>query len=112
MSLIASASEDMTVRIWDSGGQQISVLRGHTDIVTSVQMTVDGKMLVSGSWDFTVRVWDVDLAEELVVLTGHTNRVNSVTISQDGKQIASCSDDKSILVWDTSTGCLLPSSRP
>ena len=42
--------------MWDlSTGECKSTLKGHTDRVTSVAISPDGKSIVSGSWDNTVR---------------------------------------------------------
>jgi WD40 repeat protein len=35
-------------------------LEGHTDMVTSVTFSPDGKYIVSGSNDKTIRVWDME----------------------------------------------------
>ena len=35
-------------------------VEGHTDIVTCVNFTADGRFIVSGSTDRTVRVWEMD----------------------------------------------------
>jgi WD40 repeat protein len=61
--VLASASADQTVRLWDVATRQAlgEPLRGHSDHVVSVTFSPDGKMLASASWDQTVWLWDVSL---------------------------------------------------
>ena len=66
-----------------------SSLKGHTDAVTSVAFSPDGKRIVSGSQDQTVKVWDADKGTETLTLKGHTQLVTSVAFSPDGKRIVS-----------------------
>src|SRR5262249_50038876 len=59
--LLASASADGTVRIWDPAtGEQRIVLEGHRAEVNDVcQVTVTGReLLASAGDDGTVRIWD------------------------------------------------------
>src|SRR5262249_38691476 len=73
---LASASADMTVRVWDAAtGQEALTLKGHTDAVTSVAFSPDGKRLASASRDRTVRVWDAASGQEALTLKGHTDAV-------------------------------------
>ena len=53
-----SGSRDKTVRVWDMGGKELAICRGHGDEVFSVCVTKDGN-IVSGSCDKTLRVWDL-----------------------------------------------------
>jgi small GTP-binding protein len=64
--LIASASRDLLVRIWDpQTGTQIQVLEGHTNSVEYVSFFDDGRLLVSLSEFGTVMIWRTDSWEEI-----------------------------------------------
>ena len=104
--LLASASRDKTVRIWDVGDinnlRHVRTLR-HADHVYSVAWSPDGRTLASASGDGTVRLWNPNNGINFAVLRGHTQAVRSVAWSPDGRILASGSNDDTIRIWDPDT---------
>ncbi|KAI1527247.1 WD40 repeat [Pyrenophora tritici-repentis] len=72
--LVASASEDSTVRLWEAGtGTCRSTLEGHCNVVTAVAFSPDGQLVASTSWDETVRLWEAGSAACRSTLDGHSS---------------------------------------
>ena len=121
--LLASGSDDQTIRLWDSkSGNCLHILRGHSSRVWSVAFNANGAMLASGSEDQTIRLWDVKTGTCLTTLHGHSNGVRSVVFNPSGTGedkpdgtgedkpsplLASGGDDQAVRLWDTGAGnCL------
>jgi WD40 repeat protein len=63
---VATAGADGTARVWNvASGTLERVMRGHTQIVSSVQFSPDGSLLLTGSPDGTARVWRVDSGAQI-----------------------------------------------
>jgi WD40 repeat protein len=111
--LLATASFDRTVRLWDVATGQPSgpPLTGHTDSVTGVAFSPDGGLLATASFDRTVRLWDVATGQPSgPPLIGHTAAVLAVAFSPDGALLATASTDATVRLWDVATG--QPSGPP
>ena len=79
-------------------------LEGHTDTVTCVAYSPDGKVIASGSKDKTIHLWDVVAGKVKFTLQGHSKMVTSVAFSADGKLLASAADDWLVKLWHVATG--------
>ncbi|CAN8211218.1 unnamed protein product [Coccothraustes coccothraustes] len=100
--VLASASQDHTVRLWiPCIHGESSVLKGHTAPVRSVSFSHDGYSVVSASNDKLIKVWSVCYQRLLFTLFHHTGWVCCAKFSPDGRIIVSCAEDKSINIWDT-----------
>ncbi|MBD2605643.1 caspase family protein [Scytonema hofmannii FACHB-248] len=96
--IIASASTDTTIKLWQRDGKLLHTLRGHSDGVNSVSFSSDSKMLASGGTDATIKLWSRD-GKLLKTLSGHNDGVNSAAFSPDGQMIVSASNDDTIKLW-------------
>ena len=105
-TLIASCSEDATIKIWDyETGDYERTLKGHTDTVQDVAFDPTGKLLASCSADMQVRVWDFTGGYECVrTLKGHEHNITSVQWTPSGDHLLSAGRDKTIKIWDMQTG--------
>jgi WD40 repeat protein len=105
--LLASASQDRTVRLWDTKSwKSLFTLQGHQDSVYSVMFSPDGKKVATASADGTVKLWDPRSGHELKTLKGpDKSSISCVQFSpKDGKWLATANGDGTVYVWETDSG--------
>ena len=98
--LIASSSDDLTIRLWDLEGNQIAKFVGHKDFVRHLAFSPDGQLIASASSDKTICLWDLQGNLLGQPFQGHSKAITSVAFSPDGRLIVSGSDDKTLRLWN------------
>ena len=65
----------------------LKILRGHSEYVSAVAFSPDGKTVLTGSVDKTAKLWDMNTQKCLKTFVGHLAYVTAVAYSPDGKMI-------------------------
>lgn len=76
-NILASASGDYTIKIWDVTTGQSPLALPHGDIVQSLTWNAAGSMLATTSRDKKIRVWDVRQEKPVHEAPGHAGAKNS-----------------------------------
>jgi WD40 repeat protein len=103
-SIIASASEDGTVRLWDAmTGAETCVLEGDKQMMAAVAFSPDASIVASASVEGVIRLWDVASRQEVLSFDGLGDRLQEISFSPQGDLLVSVSDC-AIRLWNTATG--------
>ncbi|KAJ5618692.1 hypothetical protein N7528_006803 [Penicillium herquei] len=103
--LLASASSDYTVKLWDPETGALQQTLSHSDKVRCLSFSALGHLLASGCSDGSIKLWEVATGT-LQQTFDHWHQVRSVSFSPDGYTLASGCDDQSIYLWEIDTGAL------
>lgn len=107
---------DNDVKVWDLRKKAVMyAMIGHTDTVTSLQLSPDNTTLLSNAHDSTVRTWDVRPfapADRRIMTydgapTGQERNLLKASWDPKGERIAAGSGDQSVAIWEARTGKLL-----
>jgi WD40 repeat protein/beta-lactamase regulating signal transducer with metallopeptidase domain len=110
---LVTAGDDYTIGVWNiSDSRQERFMRHvrwpgtYDSAIRGMDVSPDGKYIISSSFDDTVRMWDTDSGREVYRLPshGHYGGHREVRFTPDSKRFASWGDDMRVYEWDVATG--------
>lgn len=110
-TLIYSAASAIIIENVNDPHKQ-EFLRGHDNDVSSIDLSLNGKLLASGQLGSPFRkgavapvvVWDFDNRSRYIDFNGLAHSVLCVRFSPDGRFLVATGANQMIFVWDVSTG--------
>ncbi|KAE9363034.1 hypothetical protein N431DRAFT_423438 [Stipitochalara longipes BDJ] len=108
--LLASASTDWTIKLWDpsSGTELASLYDASIRSIRNIAFSTNGKLLASANKNCDVQLWDPSLGAELrQTLEGHSDEIKTAALSADAFVFVSGSLDCAIKIWSIKSGAVL-----
>jgi WD40 repeat protein len=101
-SLVALGGPSRLVKIFNaSTGKMLCKMKKHTDWVTALCFTPDGKELISGDRAGGLSVWDTQ-GHEIQSVTAHAGEITGIACR--GNFVATSSEDGTVKFWDIMDG--------
>jgi Prp8 binding protein len=103
IELIATASDDGTVKIWEGGEEASKHPVATLDIgcpATAVCWSADGSQVYVGAVDNEVHVYDLRKQEQVYSLGGHADTPTSLALSPDGNYLLAPSLSSQTIIHD------------
>ncbi|KRY59590.1 POC1 centriolar -like protein A [Trichinella britovi] len=103
--LLVSASDDCTVKIWDSLSRRcVHSFSDNESAVLWAEFHPQSFYVASGGIDKTVRIWDLRMLRLIQVFKEHFSPVTGVSFHPSGSYLASTSLDSTVKIYDLGEG--------
>lgn len=98
-ALLACASVDGTVAVYEAGSLRLRTTLRHDDAVVSIHFEPNTPFLFTASTDRSCRQWDVRTGAMLKQWFGSRNSILCMAVAKGGKKIVAAGDDSNALVF-------------
>ncbi|MRR37648.1 WD40 repeat domain-containing protein, partial [bacterium] len=106
---LLAASLGRAVRLWDAhSGESRGKLTNHTDSVSALAFTPDGRQLASASSDGTIQIWAVADRTELRCLRSSGEGLAALAMLPDGRTLVTAGYGGSVCLWDATANSRAP----
>ncbi|XP_012814523.1 coronin-2B isoform X1 [Xenopus tropicalis] len=115
-NIIASCSEDTSVRIWEipDGGlkrnmsEAVLELYGHSRRVGLIEWHPTAiNILFSAGYDYKILIWNLDIGEAVKMIDCHRDVILCMSFNTDGSLLATTCKDKKLRVLEPRSGRVL-----
>lgn len=99
--LIASASEEGIVNVWNAETGQLvrSLGKNNTGSLDTIAFSPDGQLIAAAGYDGEIKLWQTASGSAAGTLKGHSRFVSSLKFSPDGQSLVSTSYDNTLRLW-------------
>lgn len=96
--LIATATKNGDIKLWNFQGKNIVTLSGNNLPVTSINFSADGQTIAAGYSNGTIKLWNIS-GQELKNFSAHNGGINRIIFSPTDPIFATTALDKTIKIW-------------
>lgn len=101
LQFVVFGGTNRLIRGWDIASDSARYeIKKHTDWVTALEISPDGKFLATGDRQGGLVVWEAPLGREYQVLEGHAAAVTSICWRGDSTIFATSSEDGTVRLWN------------
>ena len=97
--LLAAASSDGLVWVWDALGHKQFTLSRQVGVITALKWSPDGQMVAARSTDSSINLWTKEGVLK-TTLTSQEGPIEALAWSPDGQTLASSASNGSIELWN------------
>lgn len=107
---LVSGGLDKTVRIWEvQSGQLVQTLSGHQYFVLDIEVSKDGKWIISSAGDYNkkvgeVKVWETKSGRLVQTIKGLPYPVNAIALCNNNQHLVTAGENGTLKIWDFEKG--------
>jgi WD40 repeat protein len=104
--VLASASEDGSIRLQETTGRLLFRFEGHSPAAKVLLLSLSNRHLISAFSDGTISLWDIISGTPRGVLKRYSAPVRNLSLSLDGRLLASSANGYTLDIWDLMSGSM------